>query len=207
MGKYLILAAVSIVLGAVIFASELSAREWVVFDEQIPQGVQTVGTIEVSKKGQFEGDACLQYTGAGLAWAGVTELDFDLTGISYDDAFLEFYAAAQAGVTLEIRLLGPGGQPDMGSRVHPQLTGTEYEQIKIPLRHFVDRATAKIPRTLDAFTGGTSIVDQFMIAATDGPVRIDNVRIADTEERGEQHSVCPSGKLAISWAKLKSTIP
>ena len=71
-------------------------------------------------------------------------------------------------------------------------------------RHFVNRATAKIPKILDDFTGGSNIVDQFMIVATgDVPVWIDNVCIADTEE-GEEHTVSPCGKLATSWAKLKA---
>jgi len=204
--KYLILIAISISLVIAVPAFELSAKEWVIFDEQLLQAAQTTGGIEVSKDNQFEGDACLKYTGGGLAWAGVNGLNFDLTGVVYDDAFLEFYAAARAGVTLEIRLLGPNGSPDMGSRVHPQLTGTNYEQIRISLRHFVDRGTAKIPKTLEAFTGGTNIVSQFMIAATEGPVWIDNARISDTEEREEGRFVSPSGKLATSWAKLKSCL-
>ena len=200
-----ILIAIAVLSCIAILASESSAEEWVIFGEQLPLDAQIMGTIEVSAKNQFEGDACLEYTGGGLSWAGIVELNFDLTGITYDDAFLEFYAApAGAGVTLEIRLLGPNGAPDMGSRVHPQLTVTSYEQIRIPLRHFVNRATAKIPKTLEDFTDGSNIIDQFMIAATDGPVRIDNVRIADSEEGGEQHYVLPLGKLSTSWARLKA---
>lgn len=206
MQRYLILVAASILLGVVIFAPRVSAKDWVIFEEELPQGIALQGTIETTEKDQFEGDAALKYTGAGLAWAGVTGLNLDLSGITYDDAFLEFYATAEVVVTLEIKLFGPGGGPVMISRVHPQLAGADYEQIKIPLRHFVDSATAKIPKSLEDFTGGTSIVDQFMIAAGDGPVWIDNVRIADEEEREEQRSVSPSGKLATSWAKLKSRV-
>ncbi len=205
MQRYFVLTVVSILFGIAIFASGSSAKEWIIFDEELPQDTSTTGAIEVSKEKQFEGDACLKYTGNGLAWSGIVDLDFDLTGITYDDAFLEFYAVpAEAGVTLEIRILGLNGLPDMESRVHPQLTVTEYEQIKIPLRHFVNRATAKIPKTLDDFTGGNNIVTQLMIAGTAGPVYIDNVRIADTEEGEEQHSVLSLGKLATSWARLKS---
>jgi len=203
MQRYFVLASVLLIFIA--SALESSAKEWIIFYEELAGDAQTAGNLEPSAKEQFEGDTCLKYTGAGLAWAGITGLNFNLEGIVYDDAFLEFYVIPdEAPVTLEIRLLGPDGAPDMGSRVHPQLEGLEYTQIKIPLRHFLNRATSKIPKSLDDFTNGSNIVDQFMIAATgDQPIWIDNMRIADTEEGEEQRSVSPSGKLATSWAKLK----
>jgi len=195
-------------------AASLMAAQWVIFDEELHYGNLTVhdGGFEISDEDAYEGTECLARELIVGEWAwitGVENMGLDLTGIEFDDAFIEFYIdSGEVELTyIELRLAGQGWEPDCENYI--QTDGVEgYEQIRVSLSEFVVKSLGIEVDSLKAFTGGTNRIDRWSIGFSPGgdtTVRVDNLRIADSDEP-EQKAVEPGGKLTTSWAAVKSEL-
>jgi hypothetical protein len=196
-------------------AVPLMAAQWVIFDEEVLYGGLTThdGGFEISDEGAYEGENCLARELVAGEWAWITgigednPMNLDLTGIDFDEAFIEFYIdSGEVDMTyIELRLAGQGWNPDCQTII--QTDGVEgYEQIRVPLSEFIVKSLGMEADSLKAFTGGTNKVDTWSIGFSPGgdtTVRVDNLRIADSDEP-EQKAVEPGGKLTTSWAAVKS---
>jgi len=197
----------------IVSAMPLAAKEFVIFDDELVCGTLTVhdGGFEISNEGAFEGKKCLSRELIAGEWAwitGIEDMGLDLTGIEFDDAFIEFYIDSENLVLdyVELRLGGQGWNPDCGAII--QTDGADgYEQVKILLSDFEVQNLGEA-RDLDAFTGGTNKIYKWSIGfspAGDTTVRVDNLRIADSDEK-EMQAVKPADKLTTSWAAVKSSL-
>jgi hypothetical protein len=198
-------------------AAPLMAAQWFIFDEELYYGGLTThdGGFEISDEGAYEGENCLARELVAGEWAWITgigedqPMNLDLTGIEFDDAFIEFYidSGEVALDYIELRLAGQGWSPDCQAII--QTDGVEgYEQIRVPLNDFVVKSLGMEVDSLKAFTGGTNEVDTWSIGFSPGgdtTVRVDNLRIADSDEP-EQKAVKPGGKMTTSWAAVKSEL-
>jgi len=198
-------------------AAPLMAAQWVIFDEELHYGGLTThdGGFEISDEGAYEGTECLARELVAGEWAWITgigedqPMNLDLTGIEFDDAFIEFYidSGEVALGYIELRLAGQGWNPDCQAII--QTDGIEgYEQIRVLLSEFVVKSLGLEVDSLKAFTGGSNKVDTWSIGFSPGgdtTVRVDNLRIADSDEL-EQKAVEPGGKLTTSWAAVKSEL-
>ena len=179
------------------------AGEWAIFKEALPAGalldeLHADSQFTVSSENPYAGTNHLKRDFALGAWAwitGISSLNLDLTGIVYEEAYIEFYidSGATAIGYMELRIAGPAWDPDNGATI-----GTDdvvgYEQIKIMLTDFAP--------DLDTFTGGTSSIDRWSVgfgAASD--LYVDEIIITD----GYLAAVSPEHKLAGTWGKLKSS--
>jgi hypothetical protein len=137
-------------------------------------------------------------------------MDLDITGIDFDEAFIEFYIDSGEVVLdyIELRLAGRGWNPDAQFII--QTDGVEgYEQIKVPLSKFTVKQLGMEAKNLDAFTGGTGKIDTWSIGFSlndDTTVYVDELRIADSDEPEQGKAVEPEGKLTASWAAIKSRL-
>jgi hypothetical protein len=197
----------------IVSAMPLAAKEFVIFDDELVYGNLTVhdGGFEISNDGAFEGKKCLSRELIAGEWAwitGIENMGLDLTGIEFDDAFIEFYIDSEDLVLdyIELRLAGQGWNPDCGTVI--QTDGADgYEQIRILLSDFEVKDLGEA-QDLDDFTGGTNKIDRWSIGfspAGDTTVRVDNLRIADSDEQ-EMQAVKPTEKLTTSWAAVKSSL-
>jgi len=125
-------------------------------------------------------------------------------------AFIEFYIdTGELDLTyIELRLAGQAWDPDCQFII--QTDGVEgYEQIRILLSEFMVKSLGIEADSLKAFTGGTNRIDRWSIGFSPGgatTVRVDNLRIADSDEPELQQAVKPEGKLTTRWAAVKSEI-
>ena len=198
-------------------ATPLMAAQWVIFDEEVHYGGLTThdGGFEISDEGAYEGENCLARELVAGEWAWITgigedqPMNLDLTGIEFEDAFIEFYIdSGEVPLTyIELRLAGVGWDPDCQAII--QTDGVEgYEQIRVLLSEFVVKSLGLEVDSLKAFTGGTNKIDTWSIGFSPGgdtTVRVDNLRIADSDEP-IQKAVEPGGKLTTSWAAVKSEL-
>ena len=214
MKKLAVLCTISFML-IIVSTAPLVAANFVIFDDELLYGNLTVhdGGFEISNENPHEGNKCLSRELIAGEWAwitGIENMGLDLTGIDFDEAFIEFYIDS-GSVTLgyiELRLAGQGWSPDCQAII--QTDGAEgYEQIRIPLSKFTVKALGAEAKDLDAFTGGTNKVDRWSIGFSPGgdtTVRVDGLRIADSDEPEQGRAVEPAGKLIISWAAAKSDL-
>ena len=198
-------------------AVPLAAKEWIIFDDEVRYGALTThsGGFEVSGDEPFEGTKCLARELVAGEWAWITgigedsPMGLDITGIDFDEAFIEFYIDSGDTVMdyIEMRLAGQGWNPDCEFVV--QTDGAKgYEQIKVPLKEFTVKSLGGEAKDLDAFTGGTGKIDTWSLGfspTTDFTLYIDAIRIADSDEH-EQQVVEPEAKLTTSWAAVKSNL-
>jgi len=120
----------------------LAAKEFVIFDDELLFGMFTAhdGGFEIGDEEPFEGKKCMSRELIAGEWAwitGIENMQLDLTGIEFDDAFLEFYI--DSGDTaldyIELRVGGAGWNPDSQEIIITDAV-EGYEQIKIPLKDF-----------------------------------------------------------------------
>jgi len=215
--KGLAILCITFLILLIVTAVPLMAAQWVIFDEELLYGGLTThdGGFEISDEGAYEGENCLARELVAGEWAWITgigedqPMNLDLTGIEFDDAFIEFYidsGEVPLGY-IEMRLAGQGWNPDCQAII--QTDGIEgYEQIRVLLSEFVVKSLGLEVDSLKAFTGGSNKVDTWSIGFSPGgdtTVRVDNLRIADSDEL-EQKAVEPGGKLTTSWATVKSEL-
>jgi len=177
------------------------AGEWVIFKEELPAGASLEdlhgdSRFIVSSDNPYAGANHLKRELASGSWAwitGISGLDLDLTGIVYEEAYIEFYidSGATAVGYMELKLGGPGWTPTNQFNIATD-GAPGYEQIKVMLTDFApDLAT---------LTGGVNI-DRWSVgfgAASD--LYVDEIIITD----GYLAAVSPKHKLAGTWGKLKS---
>lgn len=199
-------------------ATLLVAAEWFIFDEEVLYGELSThdGGFEVSNDEPYEGKKCLSRELAAGEWAWITgigesvPMNLDITGIDFDAAFIEFYidSGTFAIDYIELRLAGAGWNPDC--QVTIQTDGVEgYEQIRIPLSEFTVKHLGMPADDLDEFTGGTGKIGIWSIGFSPGgdtTVRVDNLRIADSDEPEPGRAVEPKGKLTMLWGTVKSEL-
>ncbi len=201
----------------VVPVAPLMAAEWIIFDEELHYGGLTThdGGFEISDEDAYEGENCLARELVAGEWAWITgigedqPMNLDLTGIEFEDAFIEFYidSGSVAIDYIELRLAGQGWDPDCQTIIRTD--GVDgYEQIRILLTEFNVKQLGVSVDDLDDFTGDTNEIDTWSIGFSPGgdtTVRVDNLRIADSDEP-EQKAVEPGGKLTTSWAAVKSDL-
>jgi len=194
----------------------LAAKDWYIFDDEVLHGSLSDhdGGFEVSKDNPYAGDKCLARELKSGDWAWITgigesdPMNLDLTGIIFEDAFIEFYADSGkvAFGYIELRLAGAGWSPDAQAVI--QTDGAEgYEQILVPLTEFMVKDLGNRAEDLEDFTGGTNKIDIWSLGFSPGgdtTLYVDEVRIADLEE--DLKAVKPEGKLATAWAAVKSNL-
>jgi hypothetical protein len=202
---------------AVVSAAPLMAEEWIIFDDEVQCGALTThdGGFEVSDENPYEGKKCLARELVAGEWAWITgigednPMSLDITGIDFDEAFIEFYIDSGKVVLayIELRLAGQGWNPDCQAII--QTDGAEgYEQVRIPLKDFEVKNLGAKAKDLDDFTGGTGKIDTWSIGFSppaDTTVYVDELRIADSDEPEMKRAVEPNGKLTTLWASVKSS--
>jgi len=195
----------------------LAAKDWYIFDDEVLHGSLSNhdGTFVVSKDNPYAGEKCLARELASGDWAWITgigesdPMNLDLTGIVFEDAFIEFYADSGTVAIgyMELRLAGVSWMPADAQAI-VQTDGVEgYEQILVPFTEFTVKGLERAAEDLDEFTGGTNKVDIWSVGFSPGgntTLYVDEVRIADLEGT-EIRSVKPEGKLATTWAVVKSS--
>ena len=139
----------------------------------------------------------------GGAWlTGISSMDLDLSGINFDNAFVEFYidSGTIAIGYMELRIAGPEWDPDNAAEiVVDDVPG--YEKISIMLKDFNGKQLGGNPTNMDEFTGGTGKISRWSVGfGAEGDLFIDEIRISD----GEPSAVSAEHKLAVTWGKLKS---
>ena len=177
------------------------AGEWVIFKEELPAGaslddLHADSKFIISSENPYAGANDLKRDIASGTWAwitGISGLNLDLTGILYDEAYLEFYidSGATAIGYMELKIGGPNWDPT--NQVTIQTDGAVgYEQIKVMLTDFApDLAT---------FTGGTNSIDRWSVGfGAESDLYVDEVIITD----GVEAAVSAKHKLASAWGKLK----
>ena len=216
MKRFMVFCAIFSVL--VLFSvAPLAAKSWYIFDDEVLYGSLSDhdGGFEVSKENPYAGDKCLARELLNGDWAWITgigesdPMNLDLTGIEFEDAFIEFYADS-GGIALgyiELRLAGAGWSPDAQAVI--QTDGAiGYEQILVPLTEFMVKDLGNRADNLEDFTGGSNKVDIWSVGFSPGgdtTLYVDEVRIADLEDV-EIRAVKPEGKLATAWAAVKSNL-
>jgi hypothetical protein len=197
-------------------AALLVAAEWVIFDEEVLYGELSAhdGGFEVSSDEPYEGKECLSRELIAGEWAWITgigegvPMNLDITGIDFDEAFIEFYidSGTLAIGYMELRLAGAGWNPDCQITIETDAV-EGYEQIRIPLSEFTVKHLGMPADDLDEFTGGTSKIDIWSLGFSpdgDTTVRVDNLRIADSDEPEPGRAVESKGKMTTLWAAVKS---
>jgi len=201
----------------VVSAAPLAAKEWIIFDDEVLYGALTThdGGFEVSDENPYEGKECLARELVAGEWAWITgigednPMNLDITGIDFDEAFIEFYidSGTVAIDYMELRLAGQGWIPDSDFIIGTNAS-EGYEQIKIPLKDFTVKQLGMKPKDLDDFTGGMGRIDIWSIGFSPAgatTVYVDELRIADSDEP-EQQAVKPKDKLTTSWAAIRSSL-
>ena len=195
----------------------LVAKDWYIFDDEVLHGTISNhdGCFVVSKENPYAGDKCLARELANGEWAWITAIgesdpmNLDLTGIVFEDAFIEFYADSGKVALgyIELRLGGPSWMPDAQAVI--QTDGVEgYEQILVPLTEFMVKDLGARAEDLDDLTGGTSKISIWSLGFSPGgdtTLYVDEIRFADLEDT-EIRAVKPEGKLATAWAAVKSNL-
>ncbi len=186
------------------------AAEAVIFSEELPPGalldeLRADSLFTVTSENPHAGANHLKRDIAlgGWAWiTGISSMDLDLSGINFDNAFVEFYidSGAIAIDYMELRISGPGWEPDNTAEI--VVDGVPgYERISIMLKDFNGKQLGGSPTNMDEFTGGTGKIDRWSVGfGAEGDLFIDEIRISD----GEPSAVSAERKLAVTWAKLKS---
>ncbi|MHC4520511.1 MAG: hypothetical protein ACYTAS_18130, partial [Planctomycetota bacterium] len=166
--------------------------EWIIFSEELPPGadfaLRVDSQFEVSDAAPYQGVNHLKRdfaTWGDWAWiTGIMNLNLDLTGIDFDTAYLEFYidgGAIPIGY-LELRLAGPGWDPDFQTTSVTVDDQPGYELVRVMLKDFAGIGTSSgvSPTNLDEFTGGTGMIDRVSWGfSAAGDLLIDEVRILD----------------------------
>ncbi len=158
-----------------ISVAPLAAKDWFIFDDEVLHGALSDhdGGFEVSKENPYAGDKCLARELKSGDWAWITAIgesvpmNLDLTGIEFDDAFIEFYA--DSGTVpfgyIELRLGGAGWMPDAQAVI--QTDGVEgYEQILVPLTEFMVKDLGARAEDLKDLTGGSNKIDIWSLVWT-----------------------------------------
>lgn len=201
MAKMKILA-ITLMAVMVLSTTTVFAGEWVIFSEELLPGASLE---DLHADSQFIVSSDNPYAGAnhlkrdlaaagGWAWiTGISGLNLDLTGIVYEDAYIQFYidSGSVAIGYIELKIGGPGWTPT--NQFNIATDGTPgYEEIKVMLTEFApDLAT---------FTGGTSI-DRWSVGfGAESDLFVDEIIITD----GIEAAVSAKHKLASTWGKLKS---
>lgn len=201
-----------------ISVAPVGASEWFIFDDEVLHGALSDhdGGFEVTDDNPYAGDACLARELANGDWAWITgigesvPMNLDITGIEFDDAFIEFFIdSGEIPIGyIELRLAGAGWAPD--AQVDIQTDAVEgYEQIRIPLTEFFVKQLGMSADDLDEFTGGSGMIDIWSLGFSPGgdfTLYVDEIRIADSDEPDPRQAVKPEGKLATLWAAVKSNL-
>jgi hypothetical protein len=166
--------------------------EWIIFREEVPPGADLAlradSQFVVSDSDPYQGANHLKRdfaTWGDWAWiTGMMNLNLDLSGIDFDNAYIEFYidGGTNAIGYLELRLAGPAWDPDFQNTSVTVDDQPGYELFKVMLKDFTGIGTSSgvSPTNLDEFTGGTGMIDRISwgFGAT-GDLFVDEVRILD----------------------------
>ena len=201
-----------------ISVAPVGASEWFIFDDEVLHGALSDhdGGFEVSDDNPYAGDGCLARELVNGDWAWITgigegvPMNLDITGIEFDDAFIEFFIdSGEIPISyIELRLAGAGWNPDAQAVI--QTDAVEgYEQIRILLTEFHVKQLGMAADDLDEFTGSSGMIDIWSVGFSPGgdfTLYVDEIRIADSDEPDPQRAVKPEGKLATLWAAVKSNL-
>jgi len=168
--------------------------ECIIFSEELPDGadfaLRVDSQFEVSDSDPYQGEKHLKRdfaTWGSWAWiTGIMNLNLDLTGIDFDTAYLEFYIDGGTSPVsyLELRLAGPGWDPDFQTTSVTVDDQPGYELVQVMLKDFagIGASSGVSPTNLDEFTGGTGMIDRISWGfEAAGDLLIDEVRILDAE--------------------------
>lgn len=202
MAKMKILA-ITLMAVMVLSTTTVFAGEWVIFSEELLPGasleeLHADSRFIISSDSPYAGSNHLKRELSAGSWAwitGISSLNLDLTGIVYEEAYIEFYidSGATAIGYIELKIAGPDWNPN--NQITIQTDGDPgYEQIKAMLTDFAP--------DLGTFTGGTSSIDRWSIGfGAESDVLVDEVIISDGIGGT---AVSAKHKLASTWGKLKS---
>ena len=203
MAKMKILA-ITLMAVMILSATTVFAGEWVIFSEELLPGasledLHADSRFIVSSDNPYAGTNHLKRdlaAAGGWAWiTGISGLNLDLTGIVYEDAYIQFYmdSGSVAIGYIELKIGGPGWTPT--NQFNIATDGTPgYEEIKVMLTDFTP--------DLDTFTGGTSSIDRWSVGfGAESDVLVDEVIISDGIGGA---AVSAKHKLASTWGRLKS---
>jgi hypothetical protein len=166
--------------------------EWIIFSEELPPGADLAlradSQFVVSDSDPYQGANHLKRdfaTWGDWAWiTGMMNLNLDLSGIDFDNAYIEFYidGGTNAIGYLELRLAGPAWDPDFQNTSVTVDDQPGYELFKVMLKDFtgIGSSSGVSPTNLDEFTGGSGMIDRISwgFGAT-GDLFVDEVRILD----------------------------
>jgi len=166
--------------------------EWIIFSDELPPGADLALRVDsqfvVSDSDPYQGANHLKRdfaTWGDWAWiTGVMSLNLDLSGIDFDNAYLEFYidGGTNAIGYLELRLGGAAWDPDFQNTSVTVDDQPGYELVKVMLKDFIGIGTSSgvSPTSLDEFTGGTGMIDRISWGfGAAGDLFVDEVRILD----------------------------
>ncbi len=194
-------------------ATLASADDWVIFSEELLPGASLTdlhgdSQFVIASDNPYAGSNHLKRELDAGAWSwvtGISGLGLDLTGIDFQEAFIEFYidSGSVAIDYIELRIAGPGWDPDNQTTIQTD-DAPGYEVITAMLKEFNGKQLGRSPNDLSEFTGGTGVVDRWSIGFSPGAatvVVVDEVLISDGKELA---AVDAEHKLTCTWGKLKS---
>jgi hypothetical protein len=164
--------------------------EWIIFSEELPLGADLAlrgdSQFVVSDSDPYQGANHLKRdfaTWGDWGWiTGIMSLNLDLSGIDFDNAYIEFYidGGTNAIGYLELRLAGPAWDPDFQNTSVTVDDQPGYELFKVMLKDFTRTGGGASPTNLDEFTGGTGMIDRISWGfGAAGDLFVDEVRILD----------------------------
>jgi hypothetical protein len=166
--------------------------EWIIFSDELLPGADLAlrgdSQFVVSNSNPYQGANHLKRdfaTWGDWAWiTGIMSLNLDLSGIDFDNAYIEFYidGGTNAIGYLELRLAGAAWDPDFQNTSVTVDDQPGYELVKVMLKDFIGIGTSSgvSPTNLDEFTGGTGMIDRISWGfGAAGDLFIDEVRILD----------------------------
>jgi len=188
------------------------AGEWFIFGDELPAGasleLRADSMFEIGNSNPFKGTSNLEREMEAGAWAwitGIMDLGLDITGINFDEAYVEFYIDSGSVPIdyVELRVSGPGWEPDNSyeGAVVDNVPG--YEKISVMLKDFNGKQLGHTPTSLAEFTGGTNIVDRWSLGFSPPEATtmfVDEIVISD----GVAAAVSAGSKLSITWGSLKA---
>lgn len=206
------LLALTLIIVVTLSPTIVLAGEWFIFGDELPAGasleLRADSMFEIGNSNPFKGTSNLEREMEAGAWAwitGIMDLGLDITGINFDEAYVEFYIDSGSVPIdyVELRVAGPGWAPDNSyeGAVVDNVPG--YEKITVMLKDFNGKQLGHAPTSLAEFTGGTNIVDRWSLGFSPPEATtmyVDEIVISD----GVAAAVSAGSKLSITWGNLKA---